>query len=100
MKKIALLALALNLVWLSTAQAQVWADPYPRRDGIQVQGHDRINPDGNSSNNYLYPGNINPYTGKQVTGDPSRYLPQHQNQNSAPSDERNPYQINPYQFRW
>lgn len=100
MKKIVLLAIALLLVWLATAQAQVWVDPYLRRDGIQVQGHDRSNRDGNISNNYSYPGNINPYTGKQATGDPSRYLQQHQNQNTAPSDERNPYQINPYQFRW
>jgi hypothetical protein len=44
MKKLPLLVVALIFGWLSVAQAQVWVDPYTRRDGTQVQGHYRSNP--------------------------------------------------------
>jgi hypothetical protein len=74
MIKSCFLALAILLGWLAIAQAQVWVSPYARRDGTQVQGHWRSNPDGNPYNNWSYPGNVNPYTGKQATGDPNRYL--------------------------
>lgn len=99
MRKIPLLVMALILGWLSVAQAQVWVDPYNRKDGTQVQGHYRSNPDGNPYNNYSFPGNTNPYTGKQATGDPNRYLEQ-QNRNNSGSNGQNPYQFNPYQRRW
>jgi hypothetical protein len=101
MRKIPLLATALILGWLGVAQAQVWVDPYTRKDGTQVQGHYRSNPDGNPYNNWSYPGNTNPYTGNQATGDPNRYLEQHQNRNNnSGSNGQNPYQFNPYQLRW
>ena len=99
MRKIPLLVMALILGWLSVAQAQVWVDPYNRKDGTQVQGHYRSNPDGNPYNNYSFPGNTNPYTGKQATGDPNRYLEQ-QNRNNSGSNGQNLYQFNPYQRRW
>jgi hypothetical protein len=73
MKKITLLAVALVMAWLGVAQAQVLVDPYLRRDGTYVDGHYRSNPDGNPYSNWSYPGNVNPYTGKQATGDPNRY---------------------------
>jgi|RhiMetdeSRZDD1v2_1073273.scaffolds.fasta_scaffold291412_3 hypothetical protein len=101
MKKIAFLAIALIFGWLTVAQAQVWVDPYTRKDGTQVQGHYRSNPDGNPYNNWSYPGNTNPYTGKQATGDPNRYLEQNQNRNNnSGSNGQNQYQFNPYQRRW
>ena len=100
MKKLPLLVIALIFGWLSIAQAQVWVDPYTRRDGTQVQGHYRSNPDGNPYNNYSYPGNVNPYTGKEATGDPNRYLEQYQNRNNSGSNGQSPYQLNPYQRRW
>jgi hypothetical protein len=96
MKKITLLAVALIIAWLGVAQAQVLVDPYLRRDGTYVDGHYRSNPDGNPYSNWSYPGNVNPYTGKQATGDPNRYLEQHQNK----SNGQNQYQFNPYQFLW
>ena len=99
MRKIPLLVMALILGWLSVAQAQVWVDPYNRKDGTQVQGHYRSNPDGNPYNNYSFPGNTNPYTGKQATGGPNRYL-EKQNRNNSGSNGQNPYQFNPYQRRW
>jgi hypothetical protein len=97
MKKILLLTVALIFGWLSIVQAQVWFEPYTRKDGTSVGGHYRSNPDGNLYNNWSYPGNANPYTGKQATGDPNRYLErQDQNRNNG----QNQYQLNPYQFRW
>jgi hypothetical protein len=93
MKKISMLAVVFVLGWLAVAQAQVWVDPYMKKDGTYVDGH---YPDGNPYNNWSYPGNVNPYTGKQATGDPNRYLEQYQNSKRA----QNQYQLNPYQFRW
>jgi hypothetical protein len=96
MKKIGLFAVALVLGWQGVAQAQVWVDPYTRRNGIYVGEHDRSNSDGNPYNKWSYPGNVNPHTGKPATGEPNRYLEQHQNKNNG----QNQYQFNPYQFRW
>ena len=47
---------------------------YTKRDGTYVQPHYRSAPDGNPYNNWSYPGNINPYTGKVATGSPSNYI--------------------------
>jgi hypothetical protein len=47
---------------------------YSRRDGTYVQPHFRTNPDGNPINNYGFPGNYNPNTGRITPGDPERYL--------------------------
>ena len=99
MRKIMLLTIPLIFGWLSSAQAQVSVDPYTRKDGTQIQGQYRSTPEGNPYNNYSYPGNTNPYTGKQATGDPNRYLEQ-QNRNNSGSNGQNPYQFNPYQLRW
>jgi len=56
------------------AFADVWVRGYYRKDGTYVSGHWRSNPDGNPYNNWSYPGNINPHTGKIATGNPSTYL--------------------------
>jgi uncharacterized protein YraI len=53
---------------------QVRVKGYYRKDGTYVQPHVRSNPDGNPYNNWSYPGNLNPYTGKIAPGDPSTYL--------------------------
>jgi opacity protein-like surface antigen len=93
MKKTVLLALALVITWLSVAVAQTWVSPYTRKDGTHVEGHYRSKPDGNPYNNWSYPGNVNPYTGKEATGDPNRYLEQYRNKNDGGfgSDPYNPY---------
>jgi len=44
------------------------------RNGTYVQGHWRSAPDGNPYNNWSFPGNINPYTGRIATGNPETYL--------------------------
>ena len=96
MKKITILAVAFVLGWLAVAQAQVRIGPYTRADGTYVGGHNRSTPDGNLNNSWSYPEKVNPYTGKQTTGDPNRYSGQYQNRNNG----QNQYQFNPYQFRW
>ena len=53
---------------------QVRVRPYARKDGTLVQPHMRSRPDGNPYNNWSYPGNLNPYTGKTAPGNPETYL--------------------------
>jgi len=47
---------------------------YFRSNGTYVAPHMRSAPDGNPYNNWSFPGNVNPYTGKVATGDPLVYL--------------------------
>jgi len=43
-------------------------------DGTYVQPHCRSAPDGNPYNDWSFPGNMNPYTGKVATGNPETWL--------------------------
>jgi len=61
-------------LFLSFVSADVWVKPYSRKDGTYVKGHWRSDPDGNPYNNWSFPGNVNPYTGKVATGNPETYL--------------------------
>jgi hypothetical protein len=70
-----LLAAAL-LVLPVIALAQVWVNPYVRRDGATVPGHYRSQPDGIRENNYSYPGNTNPYTGRVAPGNANTSMQQ------------------------
>ena len=47
---------------------------YFRKDGTYVKPHYRTAPDSKPYNNYSYPGNYNPNTGRYSTGNPSTYL--------------------------
>jgi hypothetical protein len=58
-------------------------NPYVRSDGTQVPGYYRSSPDGNPYNNYSFPGNTNPYTGKVAPGDPDTYLRNYYNRSSG-----------------
>ena len=55
---------------------------YYRKDGTYVKPHYRTAPDGNPYNNYSYPGNYNPNTGKITTGDPLKYLEEYNSSQS------------------
>jgi hypothetical protein len=81
MKKIALTLLSLLLTFACIAQVSVRG--YYRKNGTYVQPHMRSSPDGNPYNNYSYPGNTNPYTGKVATGNPDTYLKNYYNRNSS-----------------
>ena len=56
---------------------------YYRKDGTYVRPHYRSAPDGNPYNNYSYPGNYNPNTGKITPGDPQKYLERYYNRSSS-----------------
>lgn len=67
------------------ADAAVRVKGYYRKDGTYVSPHYRSNPDGNPYNNWSFPGNTNPYTGKVAPGDPDTYLRNYY------KDKSNPY---------
>ena len=87
------LAGALSLTIASPALADTFVHGYLRQDGTYVQPYWRSDPDGIPQNNFSYPGNLNPYTGKIAPGDPFRYqwdTPsrfQDENPWSVPSDD-------------
>lgn len=75
--KITLILFVTSIFIISTTfltYADVWVRGYYRKDGTYVRGHWRSDPDGNPYNNWSFPGNINPHTGKIATGNPSTYL--------------------------
>ncbi|TPN82762.1 SH3 domain-containing protein [Aquimarina algicola] len=65
--------------------AQVKVRGYYKKDGTYVRPHYRSNPDGNPYNNWSYPRNTNPYTGKTATGNPNTYLENYHNRSSSSS---------------
>jgi hypothetical protein len=83
MKHFTLLLSFLLFTILSFAQVHVRG--YYRSNGTYVQPHMRSSPDGNPYNNYSYPGNTNPYTGKVATGDPDTYLKNYYNRSTTTS---------------
>lgn len=56
------------------SSSDVYVSGYYRKNGTYVRGHYRSKADGNPYNNYSYPGNYNPYTGKIAKGSPVSYL--------------------------
>lgn len=60
----------------------VYVRGYRRKDGTYVRPHYRSRPDGNLYNNFLFPGNVNPYTGKVAPGNPDTYLRNYQGRGS------------------
>jgi len=79
----AILVFIIFSLFLSFVSADVWVNPYYRKNGTYVQGHWRSSPDGNPYNNWSFPGNINPYTGKVATGNPETYLRNYYNSKSS-----------------
>jgi len=55
-------------------EAAVSVKGYFKKNGTYVAPHMRSNPDSSLYNNYSFPGNTNPYTGKTATGDPDTYI--------------------------
>lgn len=48
---------------------------YTKKDGTYVAPHQRSSPDGSKLNNYSTKGNVNPYTGKAGTVNPTPGVP-------------------------
>ena len=85
---IAKLLLAFGLLVLYPLEAdgkRVKVRGYYRKDGTYVRPHYRTSPDGNPYNNYSYPGNYNPNTGKITPGDPQKYLDRYYKKRSLSS---------------
>ena len=66
-----------------TETKRVWVNGYYRKDGTYVRGHYRTAPDGNPTNNYSFPGNYNPNTGKITPGNPQTYLDRYYNKSNT-----------------
>jgi hypothetical protein len=73
-----LLMILISFLAVSLAQAG-WVRGYYRSDGTYVRPYYRTNPDGNPYNNYSFPGNYNPNTGRITPGNPNTYLERYYN---------------------
>jgi len=83
------LVVVISFLAISLAEAG-WVRGHDRRDGTYVQPYYRTNPDGNPYNNYSFPGNYNPNTGKITSGNPDSYL--NRNYNRPYQRSYKPYQ--------
>lgn len=73
MKFIIMFFLAVSTMFSSTANADTWVNGYMKSNGTYVPGHFRSSPDGSVDNNWSTEGNVNPYTGRIGTRNPSSY---------------------------
>ena len=55
----------------AAAQGVDYINPYTRRDGTYVPGHNRTMPNSTMSDNWTTRGNTNPYTGERGYRDPT-----------------------------
>ena len=77
------LLLTISIILYSFAVlGQVHVNGYYRSNGTYVAPHMRSSPNSSPYDNYSYPGNTNPYTGKIATGDPDAYIRNLYNKNT------------------
>ncbi len=91
MKKILITLFSFILSVATFAQEHVKG--YYKKNGTYVQPYVRSSPDGNPYNNYSYPGNTNPYTGKVATGNPDTYIYNYYNKSG---NYQSKYYVNDY----
>jgi hypothetical protein len=72
------------LTFSTTGFGQVHVKGYTKSNGTYVEPHTRSSPNSSPYDNYSYPGNTNPYTGKIATGNPDTYI-KNNSKNSEPS---------------
>lgn len=73
MKKLLTILAIFCVCITSVCFAQVYVKGYFRKDGTYVAPHYRTSPDSTVTNNYSYPGNYNPNTGKITGGSTYNY---------------------------
>lgn len=56
----------------SNGSGEHYVGGYTRSNGTYVAGHNQTNPNGTKYDNWSSKGNVNPYTGKAGTVDPSK----------------------------
>ena len=76
-----------DVVGVAEVEASVRVRGHFRRDGTWVQPHFRSSPNRNPFDNWSFPGNLNPHTGRIVPGNPDTYL---QNYYQRPSPRHSP----------
>lgn len=64
----------LLMCFLQSVFSQVYVKGYFKSNGTYVEPHYRSSPNGSPYDNYSYPGNVNPYTGKVAGGSEYNYL--------------------------
>jgi hypothetical protein len=100
MKKILMLAVLLfvlsALLVNMVGAGQTHVRGYYRSNGTYVQPHYRTTPDGNPYNNYSYPGNYNPNTGRTTPGNPSTYLDRYNGSSPNPLENTPSRGLSPF----
>lgn len=91
-----LLLAVILLAPVASVHADVWVNGYYRSNGTYVKGHYRSSPDSSPYNNWSYPGNTNPYTGKKATGNPSTYLKNYYGSSSSSNSSGSTYTPSTY----
>jgi hypothetical protein len=76
MKKLLIL---LVIIFSLTVNGQVYVGGHVKSNGTYVEPYIRSSPNSTPLDNYSYPGNTNPYTGKTATGNPDTYLEKYKN---------------------
>ncbi len=66
--------LIISIIITQNLFSQVRVNGYYRKNGTYVEPHYRSSPNSNPFDNYSYPGNTNPFTGKTSTGNQQTYL--------------------------
>lgn len=90
-QRVAVLGLATILANLPilalNAHADQYVEGYCKKNGKCVKGYWRSSPDKDPTNNWSFPGNVNPRTGKIATGDASTYITNLNDQRPNSSNE-------------
>lgn len=85
MKKIFYFLLFFILSFPLITNADTWVNGYTKANGTYVNGYYRSSPDSNPYNNYSFPGNTNPYTGKTAGGSVDSYLKNYNSSYTLPT---------------
>ena len=91
MRKVLFVCLAgiLLAILPTLAMADNYVNGYYRSNGTYVDSYWRSDADSSPYNNYSYPGNTNPYTGKTATGSSSSYFNNYYDSSNDSDDSLN-----------
>jgi len=78
-----ILGVLVSMLLATVAFARVSVRGYTRRDGTYVQPHQRTIPNRKPYDNYRFPGNYNPNTGRFTGGNEGTYLQRYYGRRSA-----------------
>lgn len=87
--------LVVALLSVGTVSAE-WVSGYLRKDGTYVSGYYRSDRNDSPYDNYSYPGNYNPNTGRVTSGDQDAYLERYYNKSKSSTYDSDDYTVKPY----